>query len=121
MLAVPVVYQIRYSPLLFHYGEGERATHAGRSFLDEVRGLIEEAPDGSIVPGPALPRRVPPRDPLRVFGTMILLDYSVQAWADLTFPERRIRVEFHANRPPADLSAGTDEVVLLLTRRRRGF
>jgi hypothetical protein len=52
---------------------------------------------------------------------MILLDYSVQAWADLTFQDRRIRVVFSpAGRPPEPV-AGPGEVVLLLARKRRGF
>ena len=120
-MAVPIVYQARYSPLLFHYGEGEEATAAARSFLGEARALIDQAADGSVVPGPHLPRRVPPRDPLRIFGTMIFLDYSVQAWADLTFPERRIRVIFSPAGRPRELVAAPDEVVLLLARKRRGF
>jgi hypothetical protein len=121
MLVAPWAWQARYSPLIYHYGEGEAATAAARSFFEQARARIEAAPDGSIADGPLLPRRVPPRDPLRVLGTTVLLDYSVQAWADLTLPERRVRVIFHPGGPPPGLAVSPDEVVLLLTRPQPGF
>lgn len=121
LLSLPVVWQVRFSPLVFHYGEGERATAASSTFLEEARAQIDSAPDGSVVEGPPLPRRVPPADPLRALGTTILLDYSVQAWADLTLPERRVRVLFSREGKPPNLEVAPDEVVLLLTRTLPGF
>jgi hypothetical protein len=118
---LPWVWQARWSPLFYHYGEGEAATAAARAFFVQARSRIDEAPDGSVVEGPLLPRRVPPRDPLRALGTTILLDYSVQAWADLTGPGRRVRVVFDPDPRPGEIAAGPGEVVLLLTRTQPGF
>lgn len=121
LLATPWLAQARYSPLFFHYGEGEAATAASRAFFTQARARIEQAPLGSVVEGPLLPRRVPPRDPLRRLGTTVLLDYSVQAWADLTLPERKVRVVFDPDPAPGRIAAGPDEVVLWLSRPQPGF
>jgi hypothetical protein len=121
LLALPVVWQARYSPLIYHYGEGERATEAAGAFLDASRALLDEATEGGVVVAPPFPRRVPPVDPLRTFGTMIFSDYSVQAWADLTFPGRRVRVVHGPTATPESLAAAPDEVVLVLETEREGF
>jgi len=114
LLALQAVQQARFSPLFFERGESQAASEIARAFLDEARSRIERADDGSVVAGPRLPRRVPPRDPLRVSGTMIFADYSVQAWADLSFPDRRVRVVFAPGTTPASHTAAAGELVLLL-------
>ncbi len=121
LLAVPVIRQARFSPLIFHYGEGERATAASRAFLEEARAQINAAPDGSVLEAPPLPRRVPPVDPLRTLGTTILLDYSVRAWAELTLPERRVRVVYRPTASETDLAPSPREVVLVISRRLEGY
>ena len=51
-------------------------------------------------------------------GAAVFADYSVQAWADLVMPTRKVRVVFATAGydPP-----GPDEVLLLITRRREGY
>lgn len=121
IVLTPIVWQARYSPLVDPTDEGRAATAAARAFLHGTRLRIEEAKDGSVVVAPPLPRRVPPRDPLRSMGATILLDYSVQAWADVTFENRRVRVVWDPEGTAAGLAAQPDEVVVLLNRARPGF
>jgi hypothetical protein len=119
----PAAWLVRFSPFVFHYGEGRRATEFSRTFFDQARARIEAAPVGSVVPGPPLPQRIPPADPLRVTGTAILHDYSVQAWVDLTWPERRIRVvsTIGHDAPVPPVPAPGETVLHLRTVRSRGI
>jgi hypothetical protein len=49
LVLAPWAYLARWSPLFFHYGEGEAATAASHAFFVQARALIEQAPDGSRV------------------------------------------------------------------------
>ncbi len=113
-------WQMRYSPLFQEYDEYERATAAGDEFFQKLRNRIDTAPDGSVILAPAMPTWVRPRpDRPTVFGAAILADYSVQAWAELMYRERRIRV---TTRPPAMIGRpAPDELVIVLGALRPGF
>jgi len=122
LLGTFIGWQARYSPLLYNYDEWDRATVASDAFFDELRTRIDQADNGSIITAPRLPSWVKARsDTAVVRGGQTLNDYTVQAWADLVFPDRWIRV-LPANRrnwnpPPPD----PDELVVRLTGYRRDF
>jgi hypothetical protein len=94
LLLVPLLPQLRYSPLIHRYDDLRLATELQRSFLEQTGDQIDAAADGTIVYALPMPMRIPKRNEgPRVRGTLILSDYSVQAWAELTRPDRNIRVE----------------------------
>ena len=111
--------QVRYSPVVHRYEEWERASEASREFLADLEHRIEVAKDGAVLAVSDLPMRVQvPADRPAVRAASILTDYSVQAWADLTFPQRRVRVRT-GERVPEVASPG--EVLIVLTGRKPGF
>jgi len=109
MLTVAVVWQSSHSPAFREYDEWTRATSASDTYLEETRRLITNAADGTIVESPPLPYSVRVHGVQRLWGVAILADYSVQAWADLVFPDRNVRVHRAQEAPQAP---GPDEIVL---------
>jgi len=119
LLVMLLVWQASYSPLLRRYDEWQRASSAANAFLGETRSVIEAASAGDTVEAPPLPTWVPPRaDGPTIRGAAIFDDYSVQAWVELVFPERDLRVRYASEEvaPPA-----ANEVLLLITRRRESY
>ena len=115
--ATLVVWQGRYSPLVCKYDGWDRAGVASRQFLAQLEEAIARAPDGSIVRAPPIPMWVQPQtDRPHIRGGAVLKGRSVQAWAELVFPERRVRVA----RTRADQPA-PDELLVVLTRPLEGF
>lgn len=115
-------WQARYSPLLYDYDEWDRATAASDVFFNELRTRIDQADNGSTIETPLLPRWVRPRsDAAGVRGGQTLDYYTVQAWADLVIPDRRVRIlratGRNRNPPPAD----PDELVVRLIGNRTDF
>lgn len=114
-----LVWQTRYSPLIYQYDEWEKASTASRSFLKELQSRIETAVNGSIVKAPPLPMWVKAHDSApTIQGAAILSDYSVQAWAEIVMPERKVRVRIARNRIERPK---TDEVLVLITQRLKGY
>ena len=116
LLLVVVGWHARYSAVFCRYQEWDRATSASRQFLDKLREGIALAGPHTLVIAPPLPMWAEPsrRGP-RIRGGSTLTDYSVQAWAELVFPDRRIRVEFA--RPGSGQRPAPDEVLVLITSR----
>ena len=109
-----LVWQCSYSPVFRYYDEWMRATAASEAFLEDTRLRIGGASPGSVVQAAPLPVWATPRpDGPAVRGAAILAAYSVQAWADLVLPERRVRVPRAALPPPP----GPDEIVLVIATR----
>ncbi|MFC1573158.1 hypothetical protein ACFL6M_06120 [Candidatus Eisenbacteria bacterium] len=118
ILIVLGISQARYSPIVHNYDEWERGTRVGDNFLAEIKSAVESAPNGSVVQAPPVPTRLrPSRQGPRIWGVAILTDYSVQAWAELTMPNRRVRVSRGGSQSP---TAAPDEVVVLITQQRIG-
>ncbi len=116
LLAAFSFFQIRYSPLLHGYNEWTRATRVADEFLEELAARIEAAPAGQPVDAPPLPRWLPARvDGPALRGTAILDVYSVQAWAELHFPERELLV---LAKPPASPPGSGVTIVRILRARR---
>jgi hypothetical protein len=120
LLAASLIWQASYSPLIYHYREWDRATTASDSFLEELRDSIRRSANGTLVEGPPLPTWVKPRGEYpEVQGAAILAGYSVEAWAELTFPERRIQV---LTKPRAGgPRIPPDELRVVLIRRLPGY
>jgi len=107
-----LVWPARYSPVFHAYDEWERGTAASREFLTEIERKIEETPDGKVIRVTKLPYWVPVHEGrVGVEGAAVLTDYSVQAWAELRFPRRRIVVKTSKS---ADERPGPDELWLRL-------
>lgn len=109
MLTVAVVWQSSHSPAFRTYDEWERATLASEAYLEATRARIAGAAPGTIVDTPPVPYSIKTPGVQRFWGVAILADYSVQAWADLAFPDLKVRVH-HAKEAP--VVPGPDEIVL---------
>lgn len=118
LLLVFVFLQVRSSPLFHRYPEWERATAASEEFFGELGARLEEARPGKAIDAPPLPVWVVPSgEGAAILGGAVLSDYSVQAWCELTHPERKVRVISRPDAPPP----GPDEVVVMVRRVREGF
>jgi hypothetical protein len=105
---------------LFHdYDAWRRATQAAAEFETQLRAQIERAGDGEAIAAPPVPIWVPaaPEAPA-IRGAAILMDYSIQAWVELAFPVRAIRVVPYRGQMPV---ADPRELVVVLVSRRPGF
>jgi hypothetical protein len=108
--AIASIYPWRAAP-----GEAQAAGESARAYLAEVEAVLRSATPGSAVRAAGLPlERRDPRPWLdgRERTLAILAPYSVAAFVELAWPERRVRVV-----PPAAPTLPTaDEVVLVLER-----
>lgn len=117
--AALVVWQWSYSPIVCRYDGWDRGTKASEAFFHRLNERLSNASNGSRIVAPPLPRLArAPRDKPRLRGVPVLTDYSIQAWADLTLPQKTIRVVRADDRM---VEPSPDEVVVLLTRRVRYF
>ena len=117
-------WQASFSPFFRHYGEWGRATGVAAGFLDELDERIRESSAGSMIEAPALPMWALPREGVPgVSGAAIFSDYSVQAWADLVHPDRRVRVLGlpEGILPPGPDTAAPGERVVRISRRQPGY
>lgn len=114
LVGVLLAWQGRLSPMVHDYDEWWRGTVAAAGFLDELRERIGQAPPGTRLAVGRLPLWVrPDRAGPHVRGAAVLTDYSVQAWAELVFPGRPIRVRW-AGQVRGQAPAA-DEVLVALT------
>lgn len=98
MLLVFAYFQGRYSPLWHSYPEWRLATEASDEFFEKLGQRMAASEPGQPIKAPPLPMWYPPaQEGPAVRGAAILDVYSVQAWAELRFPERKWRA---INRPP---------------------
>jgi len=104
-----LLWQGSYSPLFHHYPEWKLADRLRKDVLQGIGAAIEKARPGSRLGPFELPVQVtawkkPGYREAMLNGASILRAYSVQAWAELRFPERTIEVraiELEAPLPPA--------------------
>lgn len=118
LLAV-CIHQWSASPLIRGRDEWRVASDESRAFFEDLSRRIADAAPGTIVEAPAVPVWVPPNAARpTVFGAAIMADYSIQAWVELNFPGRKIRVKSSDGVifPPKP-----GDIVVLLTGQKRGF
>jgi hypothetical protein len=116
-LAGIVGWSARDSPWFVDYPEYRRLMAMTDRFLSALERRIETAAGGDTVPAGPLPFwRIPPSpDAATVFGATALNTVSLEAWFEVMFPDRRIRLV----RPAEVLSAAppaADEIVVVLGR-----
>ena len=104
------------SPLVRGMPRWTEASQVQTRFLDLLERELVHAPDGTLIETAKLPMMFPrtPGGPL-FGGLAIMAGYSAQAWAELKFPKRRIRMAYGRN---PDVSVGDDEIVVHLGGRR---
>jgi len=123
LMVVLLTWLAVYSPLIHRYPEWRQATRVSENFLGRLRVLLEQTPDGTVLEGPPLPTWVRPArgeemSP-RVFGAAIFSTYSIEAWARMEFPGRRIPV---TSAPTIEgAQAAPNEVLLVFTTRMAGY
>src|SRR5439155_2294175 len=87
------LWQLRYSPLLHAYEEWPEADREFRSGLADLERRIALTPDGSVIRARPVARWIlPRREGPSFWGASVMVRYTLQAWADLRFPDRRVRV-----------------------------
>jgi arylsulfatase A-like enzyme len=91
-------------------GDWERADLRATRYLDGLREKLASAPDGERIAYASPPAFAKPVGSQAMRGVVVLAPYTVQAWATLAFPERRIRV-VEGGDPAA---AAPGEVVVVL-------
>jgi len=86
-------------PFTFH-PEWSDATRKTERYLVHLMKKIGEAEEGERIDAPGLPfmSRYRPGSPIVLVAS--LADYTVQAWAELVIPERKIRVAYERSSPP---------------------
>jgi arylsulfatase A-like enzyme len=104
-----------YSPLFRSYSQWERATEVSENYLGRLRAKIVAAPEGTVVRIPPPPLWLPPRpEGPNLLGVVVLAPYTVEAWARLVFPDRRIR---RVGAADTGSPAASDGIVLAFGRR----
>ncbi len=118
------VVNVKETPPFTHHSEWHTTTDKVDRFFDELEMKLSSALDGEIVIAPPLPFKYPhnfePGPDSPPPGIPCLSDYTVEAWADLVFPDRNIRVGYHIPGKPLPRSArpSRTEVLVLLVPRR---
>ena len=116
-LSLLLAWHAWYSPLIHRYDEWQRATQVSAEFLDESARRIALSSNEPVILAPPIPIWVRPAEgQATIFGAAVLNVYSVQAWADLTLPDRRIVVK----RAPAE-ALDSGKALLLITERLPGY
>lgn len=106
------------TPLIHRYVDWDDASARHRAFLSDLGARIESASDGARIDAFEMPRMLnrPASGGPRLDGVAVLAPYSVQAWVELRFPKRRIRVvggDGGARIPPP----AHDELVVVVWER----
>ena len=127
ILALPVILaanQVRFSPLVHVYERWFTATDRMNEFLARFDAEVETAPSGSAIILDQLPLLLPgPESGPGVQSAAMINTYTLQAYADLTVPERRVKAHrFESGDQP--VAGAADELhvwvtPLRMTRRRR--
>ncbi|MFT7484815.1 MAG: hypothetical protein ACI9F9_000659 [Candidatus Paceibacteria bacterium] len=105
--------QLRYTPLFHDYPEWSRATQASEEFLTKLETRIDGHAPGEAISAPPIPIRHPvAQEGPALRGVVILDAYSVQAWVELRYPERKFRVL----KAPPETPLAKDESAIRLTR-----
>lgn len=101
-IAALLLWQGRYSPLLLRYDAWDEATRATAAYLEPLGSRVEGAAAGATIEGGTLPDWIPVKvGAPSVRGASVLAPYSVEAWFELHFPGRGLRVSSDPEDAPA--------------------
>jgi hypothetical protein len=107
---------LRYSALIESYDSWREVSRQERDFLERLHASLADAAPGTTLVLPGLPLGTGvPLERVGVRSALCLSDYSVQAYADLAFPELPVRVRLRtggAATPPAPGVVTVDAVPL---------
>jgi hypothetical protein len=99
---------VRYSSLLQRYETWSTVSRQEREFLERFRSTLVEAAPGTTVVVPSLPLGTGiPLERVGIRSALCLSDYSVQAYAELAFPELSVRVVLQTGSVPTPPTPGT--------------
>jgi hypothetical protein len=88
-----ITWQSQYSPVLWKYAEWERGSVASDRFLRALERELGRAGPGAVVLPPIMPSwALPPPEGPAISGGAVLNTYSVEAWAELVYPDRAVSV-----------------------------
>ncbi len=107
----------RWSPIVRSYDVWRQATIEDARLLERFEQTLEQTPNGSVTRLPAELKKIVATGDASMFqGVVLQAHYSLQAWAELRLPERRVRVL--KNRKPLKAEPlRPTEVVVILDRR----
>jgi hypothetical protein len=114
-LAGIVALSLQSSPLFVDYWEWPEASRRESEYLTVLDDVVRSAAPGTRIDAPQLPYipETPGRDRPRLRIPAVLADYSIQAWAELHAPTRKVRV-VSASVP--EISPPEADEVLLIVR-----
>jgi len=117
LVTVLTVWPALYSPFIHRYREWDEAAVQSRAFLSELDHRIEDAPNGSVVPSPPIPRwaKVSPNF-VAVRGAALFSGMTLDAYFELAYPDRHVRLAHKGGEKPS-----ADEVLVVPTAFVPGF
>jgi hypothetical protein len=117
LLVVLTVWPALYSPFVYRYREWDNAAAQSRVFLTRLDQTIQTAENGTVVPSPPIPRWAKVRpDAVAVRGAALFSGMTLDAYFELVYPARQVRLARTGNEQPAP-----DEVLVNPTALVPGF
>lgn len=96
-----------YSALLHRYEEWTSLSRQEADFLIRAHAAVAAAEPDTTVVVHALPLGTgAPLEHVGIRSALGMTDYSVEAWAELVFPDRPVRVRLHTGGPPTPPTPG---------------
>jgi hypothetical protein len=115
LLLLLLVGNIRDTSVFCDHPEWRVMTESSGTFLNELRGRLEGLVEGEVTVETPLPFVAPTTPGSPIFIATGLADYSVEAWAQMAFSAKRIRV---ASPSPTAPHPRSGEIVVYVQRRR---
>lgn len=111
----PAALNVRGTPLLSFYPEWKDASRRVDRYLAGLDERLRAARPGETIDAPGLPflSRHRAGSPIAIVAP--IADYSVEAWAALVFPDRKVRV---ARSAPAPAPPAADEILVVVSPGR---
>lgn len=103
------------APPFRHYSRWSVLTERIDRFLGDLDVKLEAAEPGQTITSLPLPRNAPGKPDAPEPRVPPIKDYTIQAWVELKYPDREIRVSFPVPRPP---KPDADEILVVVPVRR---
>jgi hypothetical protein len=109
-----LVLALRFTPLVHAYPEWPAVSRRSHEFLERVRAAVRDAAPGDVRSVSGIPLGIAaPLERVGVRSALGIAEYSVEAWAELTAPDRRVVVVRSDGRPTS--RARPDAIVIETT------